>query len=122
MKAVVLVGGFMMGSAHLTSASTLNTAIQLQVDEAIRAKVLAVYITMMTATNPLGQLLLGRLIDATDPRFAYAIAGGMFISIGMALTIGGRLSGLDDEVGTYEPSAAAEVHPSTPAPPSSYRS
>ena len=112
----------MMGSAHLTSASTLNTAIQLQVDEAIRAKVLAVYITMMTATNPLGQLLLGRLIDATDPRFAYAVAGGMFISIGMALTIGGRLSGLDDEVGTYEPSAAAEVHPSTPAPPSSYRS
>jgi len=119
--AVVLVGGFMMGSAHLTSASTLNTAIQLQVDEAIRAKVLAVYITMMTATNPLGQLLLGRLIDATDPRFAYAVAGGMFISIGLVLTIGGRLSGLDDEVGSYEPSAAAEVHPSMPAPPSSYR-
>lgn len=119
--AVTLVGGFMMGSAHLTSASTLNTAIQLQVDEAVRAKVLAVYITMMTATNPLGQLLLGRLIDATDPRFAYAVAGGMFITIGILLTVGGRLTGLDGEFGEYEPSAAAEVHPSTPAPPKSYR-
>lgn len=119
--AVTLAGGFMMGAAHLTSASTLNTAIQLQVDEAVRAKVLAVYITMMTATNPLGQLLLGRLIDATDPRFAYAVAGGMFITIGLLLTVGGRLSGLDGEFGQYEPSAAAEVHPSTPAPPKSYR-
>lgn len=119
--AVALLGGFMMGSAHLTSASTLNTAIQLQVDEAVRAKVLAVYITMMTAANPLGQLLLGRLIDATDPRFAYAVAGSMFITIGLLLTVGGRLVGLDGEVGEYEPSSMAEVHPSTPAPPAGYR-
>lgn len=106
--AVALVGGFMMGAAHLTSASTLNTAIQLQVDEAVRAKVLAVYITMMTAANPLGQLLLGRLIDATDPRFAYGVAGTMFALLGVWLTVGGRLAGLDGEVEASESSAAAE--------------
>ena len=66
--AVALAGGFMMGAAHLTSASTLNTAIQLQVDESARAKVLAVYLSMLTASNPIGQLLLGQLIDRTDPR------------------------------------------------------
>ena len=118
---VVLFGGFMMGSAHLTSASSLNTAIQLQVDERVRAKTLAVYIAMMTAANPLGQLLLGQLIDATDPRFAYTVAGAMFAAIGLWLTIGRRLDGLDVEVGVYEPHAAAGVHPSAPAPPRGYK-
>ena len=117
---VALAGGFMMGSAHLTSASSLNTAIQLQVDEDVRAKTLAVYIAMMTAANPLGQLILGQLIDVTGPRWAYGASGMTFAAIGLWLTVGGRLSGLDAEVGVYEPSAAAGVHPSAPAPPSSY--
>ena len=119
--ALVLVGAFVVGASHLTSASTLNTAIQLQVDEALRAKVLAVYITVLTAANPTGQLVLGQLIDATDPRVAYTIAGSAFIIIALWLAFRGHLEGLDAEDGAYEPAAAAEVHPSTPAPPRSYR-
>ncbi|MDP7383879.1 MAG: MFS transporter, partial [Acidimicrobiales bacterium] len=112
-----LAGGFMMGAAHLTSASTLNTAIQLQVDESARAKVLAVYLSMLTASNPIGQLLLGQLIDRTDPRFAYGVAGGAFLMIAGFLTIGGRLEGLDTDAGEITEAYGGEVQPTTPAPP-----
>jgi len=107
----------MMGAAHLTSASTLNTAIQLQVDEAVRAKVLAVYITMLTASNPLGQLTLGQLIDRTDPRFAYTVAGIAYVTIGLWLLAGRRLRGLDAEAGEITEAFGGDVQPTTPAPP-----
>ena len=114
---VALVGSFMMGAAHLTSASTLNTAIQLQVDEAIRAKVLAVYLTMLTASNPLGQLFLGQLIDRTNPRFAYTLAGAAYITIGLWLLAGRRLRGLDAEAGEITEPFGGDVQPTAPAPP-----
>jgi len=117
---LVLVGGFAMGVAHIATGSTLNTAIQLQVDEAIRAKVLAVFLMMLTASNPAGQLVLGWLIDAAGPRAAYAVAGGAFVLIAAWLAASGRLAGLDLEGGGYEPASLAEVHPSTPAPPPGY--
>jgi MFS family permease len=118
---LALVGSFIVGSAHLMSASTLNTAIQLQVDEAVRAKVLAVYLSVLTLSNPTGQLLLGQLIDATDPRTAYAMAGTAFIVIALWLAFRGNLEGLDSEDGRYEPASAAEIHPSTPIPPKGYQ-
>lgn len=119
---VALGGSFLMGVAHISTGSTLNTSIQLQVDEDIRAKVMAVYITCLTAANPTGQLVLGQLIDATSPRTAYTLAGSAFIVIALWLAWRGRLEGLDVEGGGYEPvPAAAEVHPSTPAPPKGYR-
>ncbi|MEM8706948.1 MAG: MFS transporter [Actinomycetota bacterium] len=114
---VALVGAYMMGAAHLTSASTLNTAIQLQVDEAVRAKVLAVYLSMLTAANPLGQLLLGQLIDRTNPRFAYAVTGGVFITIAGFLAAGGRLRGLDDEAGEVTEPYGGDVQPTAPSAP-----
>ena len=117
---LVLLGGFAMGAAHIATGSTLNTAIQLQVDEAIRAKVLAVFLMMLTASNPAGQLVLGWLIDAAGPRAAYAIAGGAFVVIAGWLALRGRLAGLDLTDGGYEPASLAEVHPSTPAPPPGY--
>ncbi|MEM9202615.1 MAG: MFS transporter [Actinomycetota bacterium] len=114
---VALIGAFMMGAAHLTSASTLNTAIQLQVDEAVRAKVLAVYLTTLTASNPLGQLLLGQLIDRTNPRFAYTLAGAAYITIGLWLLAGRRLRGLDAEAGEVTEPYGGDVQPSAPSPP-----
>ena len=114
---VALIGSFMMGAAHLTSASTLNTAIQLQVDEAVRAKVLAVYLTMLTASNPLGQLSLGQLIDRTNPRFAYTLAGAAYITIGLWLLVGRRLRGLDAEAGEITEPFGGDVQPTAPAPP-----
>jgi MFS family permease len=106
-----------MGMAHIASASTLNTAIQLQVDETVRAKVLSVYLTVLLLANPLGQLALGQAIDIVGPQQTYVLAGAVLFAVAVFLVATGRLAGLDTEVGTYEPAAAAEAHPSTPAPP-----
>ncbi len=106
-----------MGMAHIASASTLNTAIQLQVDETVRAKVLSVYLTVLLLANPLGQLALGQVIDLVGPQETYVLSGALLFAIAAALMATGRLAGLDAEFGSYEPAAAAEAHPSTPVPP-----
>lgn len=114
-----LLGMFTMGMAHIASASTLNTAIQLQVDESVRAKVLSVYITTLLLATPLGLLVLGQTIDRFGPRETFVVSGVALVVVAVALTLTGRLRGLDVEVGDYEPAGAAEVHPTTPAPPRS---
>ena len=63
-----------VGSAHLTSASVLNTTIQVQVPEARRAKVLAVHMMVVTMSSPVGQLVLGQIMSRVPPRTTIAVA------------------------------------------------
>jgi MFS family permease len=114
---LALGGMFVMGMAHIASASTLNTAIQLQVDESVRGKVLSVYITALLLATPLGLLVLGQSIDRFGPRETFVVSGIALVLVAGFLTAFGHLKGLDTEVGEYEPSAIAEAHPTTPAPP-----
>ena len=107
----------LMGAAHLTSASTLNTTVQLQVDESRRAKVLSIYLMALLMANPFGQLALGQMIEWTGPRRAFGVAGGVLLAAAVVLGLSGRLRRLDEEVGTYEPGVMPEVHPTTPVPP-----
>jgi len=72
---------------------------------------------MLTASNPIGQLILGQLIDRTDPRFAYGVAGGAFLVIAGFLAVGGRLEGLDTDAGEITEAYGGELQPTTPAPP-----
>ena len=106
-----------MGAAHLTSASTLNTAIQLQVDENRRAKVLAVYLMVLLMSSPIGQLVLGQLIEVIGPRKTMLGAGVIMLVAATALKVSGRLAALDEEGGTYEPEVVPEAHPTLPVPP-----
>jgi len=76
LAALVVVGG-----GYLAIASTLNTTIQIQVDEAVRGKVLAVYLMLLTAALPAGVLAQGLLVEAIGPRAAVALAGGAFLAV-----------------------------------------
>ena len=111
----------LMGAAHLASASTLNTAVQLQVDESRRAQVLAVYLMMLLLANPVGSLIGGQMIELFGPRRAFSCAAALMFSVGIVLRLGGRLRHLDIERGRYVPAVAPEVHPTTPAPPRHHR-
>ena len=51
------------GGAYLAVASTLNTTIQIQVAEARRGKVLALYVMGLTSSYPLGSLVQGAVAD-----------------------------------------------------------
>ena len=111
-----------MGAAHLASASTLNTTVQLQVDEDRRAQVLALYLMMLLLGNPIGQLALGQMMELVGPRLTLGAAGVVFLGAAAAMLTAGWLRNLDEEVGSYEPQVLPEVHPTTPSPPRRHRS
>jgi len=94
MAFVALLG---VGSAHLTSASVLNTAVQVQVPELRRAKVLSVHMMIVTLSSPLGQLVLGRSMEWTGPRPTMIAAGLLMATIAAVFIATGRLQRLDAE-------------------------
>ncbi len=106
-----------IGAAHLASASSLNTAVQLQVDEERRTQVMSLYVMVLMSSNPLGQLVLGQLIELVGPRPAFGLYGALLLAGTAALHGSGWLRHLDVEVGEYSPEVAPEVHPTTPSPP-----
>ena len=84
-----------IGAAHLTNASTLNTVIQMQVDEDMRGKVLALYLMTITSSIPLGTLGMGILFDVIGPRATVAGAGAIMFCSALWLIVSGRLSAMD---------------------------
>ncbi len=65
---LALVALLVAGAAYLAIASTLNTAVQLQVDEDMRGKVLSLYVMGLTIATPIGSLLQGWLVEMIGPR------------------------------------------------------
>ena len=114
---VYLVPLAAIGAAHLASASALNTAVQLQVDEERRTQVMSLYVMVLMSSNPLGQLALGQLIEAIGARPAFGLYGALLLAGTAVLHVRGWLRQLDVEVGEYSPEVVPEVHPTTPSPP-----
>ncbi len=85
------------GAGYLTIASSLNTTIQLQVDETKRGKVLAFYVLGVTLVAPTGALIQGLLVNAIGPRAAFTIAGAAFLALLVVLRAKGTLRHLDAE-------------------------
>jgi MFS family permease len=85
------------GAGYLPIAATLNTTIQLQVTEALRGKVLALYIMVFTLSIPVGTLVQGSLAESFGAPGVTAVAGILFAAAGVALWRVGLLAHLDDE-------------------------
>lgn len=92
---VAFVALMAVGSAHLTSASVLNTAVQVQVPEIRRAKVLSVHMMIVTLSSPLGQLVLGAVMEDVGPRQTMLGAGLVMAAISLVFVVSGRLRHLD---------------------------
>jgi len=89
------------GGGYLAIASTLNTTIQLQVDEVMRGKVVAVYIMFLTAALPLGGLVQGILAQYIGPQVAVVLFGIAFLAVFAWLRlVSGLLPRMDDDVST----------------------
>jgi MFS family permease len=91
--------GFLVlaGAAYLPIAATLNTTLQLQVDEGRRGKVLALYITVFTVAIPVGALAQGVVAGAVGARPTVLVASALFLVVTAALVATGRMAALDDE-------------------------
>lgn len=113
-----LVPMALIGAAHLASASTLNTTVQMQVDEDRRAQVLSMYLMVLMLSNPFGQLVLGQLVEVIGARPAFGLCGALLLAVTVLMWMVGLMRNLDAEVGAYEPQVVPEVHPTMPSPPS----
>jgi hypothetical protein len=97
--APVLWMGFMglglVGCMHLASASNLNSTVQLQVDDAIRGRVMALYLMGVLGVSPFANLAMGAAIALFGPRPVVAFAGLVVLSGGVFLHLTGRFQLLD---------------------------
>jgi len=93
---VVALGALLLvGAAHLTSASVLNTAVQVQVPEERRAKVLSVHMMVVTLSSPIGQLVLGQVMARFAPRTTMIGAGILMGAVAAFFILTRRLHVLD---------------------------
>jgi predicted MFS family arabinose efflux permease len=86
------------GMAYLSLASTLNTTIQVQVEEAIRGKVLALYVMLLTTAIPVGALIGAGLVHVVGPRGVVMLCGTFFLLVALWLWRGNDwLAHMDDD-------------------------
>lgn len=89
------VGLGLIGCMHLGSASNLNSTVQLQVDDAIRGRVMALYLMGVLGVSPFANLAMGAAISLFGPRPVVAVAGLVVLGGGVFLHLTGRFRLLD---------------------------
>jgi len=89
------VGLGLIGCMHLGSASNLNSTVQLQVDDALRGRVMALYLMGVLGVSPFANLAMGAAIAVFGPRPVVAVAGLVVLGGGVFLHLTGRFRLLD---------------------------
>jgi len=72
-----------LGAASVTLAASINSALQLASDPAMRGRVMALYAIVFLGSTPIGAPLAGWLSEAIDPRAALVMAGVAGIVAGL---------------------------------------
>lgn len=89
---VGLTGFFLMGYAHITIAISVNTAVQIQVAEEIRGRVMSIYLMGIFGGIPLGAFVGGSLGDLIGLKLVYLGSGIFMAAIALISRFGlGRL-------------------------------
>ncbi len=94
---VGLIAIALVGAAHISAASAINSALQLQVSDEDRGKALAVYLMALMGSSPIGSLVIGFVADATSPRATVTGAGILLVAVVLFMRATGRFACLDDE-------------------------
>jgi hypothetical protein len=92
-----LAGFALLGAAHVIHSVTVNTALQVQVDEHYRGRVVSLWMMATLAGLPIGALLAGAAADLTSVRSVmFASAALLTGSCGLLVVRNERLASLDD--------------------------
>jgi MFS family permease len=83
-----------LGIMHLISASNLNSVVQLQVDEEMRGRVMAIYLVGVLGPAPFAGLAMGWLVSAFGPRLVVALSGSILAFLAVVLWFRGKFSDL----------------------------
>ncbi len=104
--AVGLAGFFFLGAAHMLSAVNLSTALQVQVDEGYRGRVMSVWLMVTLAFLPISALIGGFLADVFHIRVVMAIFGSaLLVFVVVRASVGTGFTLLDELVTTPESDA-----------------
>ena len=79
LAAVPLVAG--IGLASMLMVNTINVTIQNSVPDALRGRVMALYVTVFAGTAPLGGLLAGALAQGFGAAFAFSLGAILAVSV-----------------------------------------
>ena len=93
-----LVGTLIAGCSHITMATTTNSALQLHVTEAMRGRVMAMYLMVLTVGMPMGAIIQGPLSDAFGVRVVVSFMGAMLIAGAFWLATTGRAAHFDRDL------------------------
>ncbi len=80
------------GGAYLAIASTINTSIQLVVEERLRGVVIALYLMCLTGALPVGLYLWGVISDQVGIRATTTGAGALLVAVTVVFIATGRFT------------------------------
>jgi MFS family permease len=100
------------GGAYLAIASTINTTIQLVVDEAFRGTVIAIYLMCLTGALPVGLMVWGVVSEAVGIRTTTVGAGCALVAVTVAFVLAGRFRVMSDADAARDAAALAPRPPS----------
>ncbi len=75
------------GAGAIAMTATANSAIQLAVPDALRGRVLGVYLTVFAGSTPVGGLFAGWLASAFGTPVALAFGGGVSALVALGATV-----------------------------------
>lgn len=74
---------FISGFGLLMMISTLNTLVQLNSPDVMRARVMAVYITFFVGMMPIGNEIAGLIAHQTSETFTIGLGGAAMLAVGL---------------------------------------
>jgi predicted MFS family arabinose efflux permease len=108
---LIVVGGLALlaiGASHIAANATINSVIQLDVDDAWRGKVMSVYLMTVNAGTPIGAMLMGMLVDSIGARPTVAAAATAMLAVTALVAWRGRFATLDSKAA---PQVSIEAEP-----------
>ncbi len=88
---MVFALGAGIGFASMLMVNTINVTVQNSVPDALRGRVMSLYVTVFAGTAPIGGLLAGSLAQAFGPAAAFSI--GAALASGVLAVVAWRLRG-----------------------------
>ncbi len=83
---------FLAGISFLITASSINTLLQLKVDEELRGRVMSLYVMMLTGIYPIGSGLMGLISNHFGVPRVLGISSFLVLLYGINLVFSGQLN------------------------------
>jgi MFS family permease len=72
---------FLLGTCWMFSMNTVNATIQANVSDALRGRVMALYITVFVGSAPVGGLIAGALAESFGTRATFVVCAALALSV-----------------------------------------